>query len=199
MRIALWLAAGIALAGCSVNHRSGDFACDKQSDCSAGRSCIEGFCVFPDDSGIPDGPHADAAVCPSVCTSCNLDQKSCTIDCALNGGCKTQVICPLGFSCDVRCSGDGACASGVSCTGSTSCKITCSGTQSCRNLSCGLGPCNVACTGNASCDQVNCGLACACDVSCSATSLCRTLTCKPNCLAAGRGCTSLTVGCNTCR
>ena len=199
MRLALGLAAGIALAGCSVSHRSGDFVCDKQSDCSAGRSCVEGFCVFPDDAGIPDGPHADAAVCPSVCTSCNLDQKSCTIDCALNGGCKTQVICPLGFSCDVQCSRDGACGSGVNCTGSTSCKITCSGTQSCRNLSCGLGACAISCTGSQSCGEVSCGSSCACDVSCSGIALCRNLSCKPGCAVGTRSCTSLTVGCNTCR
>jgi hypothetical protein len=199
--LARWLIAmGFALvAGCSVSHRSGDFACDTQADCSAGRTCVEGFCVLPADAGIPDGPHADAAVCPSACTSCNLDQKSCTIDCALNGGCKQAVTCPLGFSCNVLCSRDGACSSGVSCTGSTACTISCSGTQSCRGLSCGLGPCNVSCTGSGSCGEVSCGMSCACDVTCNGIALCRNLTCKPNCAVGLRGCTSLAVGCNTCR
>jgi hypothetical protein len=198
MKLALWLATAIALAGCSVSHRSGDFACDKQSDCAAGRSCIEGFCVLPADSGVPDTPHSDAAVCPSVCTSCNLDQRSCTIDCALNGGCKQQVNCPLGFSCDVQCSRDSACSNGVSCAGSTSCKVTCSGTQSCRNVSCGLGACAISCTGSASCDGLTCGSSCACDVTCNGIALCRNLSCKPGCAVGGR-CTSLPLGCNTCR
>ena len=37
--------AGLALAACSISHRSEDFACAKQSDCSAGRTCTDGFCV----------------------------------------------------------------------------------------------------------------------------------------------------------
>jgi hypothetical protein len=192
-------AVAASLAGCSINHRTGEFSCDKQADCAVGRSCIDGFCVLPDDAGIIDGPHADAAVCPSACTSCDLAQKSCTIDCALNGGCKQQVVCPTGYSCQVLCSRDGACSSGVSCLGSTSCSITCSGGQSCRGLSCGLGPCNVACTGNASCGEVNCGSSCACDVACSGIALCRNLTCKPTCNIGTRGCTSLAGNCNTCR
>lgn len=189
-------AAALSLAaGCSVSHKSGDFACDVQSDCANGRSCIDGFCVLPDDGGVPD-----ALVCPSVCTSCSFDQKqkSCTIDCALNGGCTQQVTCPTGFSCQVLCSRDGACSNGVSCLGATSCKITCSGTQSCRGLVCGLGVCNVACTGNASCGEVSCGSSCACDVSCGGVALCRNLTCKPSCNIGTRGCTSLAGNCNTC-
>jgi len=194
--VAVALAAGALslAAGCSVSHRTGDFVCDSQSDCAAGRSCTDGFCVLPSDSGVPDGP----TVCPSVCTSCRLDQKSCTIDCALNGGCKQQVTCPTGFSCQVLCSGDSACSSGVSCLGATSCKITCSGSQSCRGIACGLGPCDVACTGNVSCGEINCGTSCACDVSCSGIALCRNLTCKPTCNLGVRGCTSLAGNCNTC-
>lgn len=192
-RWVLAAAAAAALAGCSVSHRSGDFACDKQGECANGRSCVDGLCVLPEDAGI-DG----AGVCPSVCTSCTLDQRICTIDCARNGGCRQLVTCPLGFACNVLCSQDSACTSGVNCTGGTSCKITCSGTQSCRNLSCGLGPCTVSCTGNASCGEIACGNSCSCDVTCSASALCRNLTCKQGCASGTRACTSLPLGCNTC-
>ena len=198
LAVASIAATAVAVAGCSVSHRSGDFTCERQTDCSNGRSCVDGFCVLPEDAGL-DGARVDAAVCPSVCTSCALDQKLCTIDCALNGGCKQLVTCPLGFACNVLCSEDNACSSGLNCTGGTSCKVTCSGTQSCRNLSCGLGPCNVSCTGNASCGEIACGNSCSCDVSCSASALCRNLTCKQGCAASSRSCTSLPLGCNTCR
>jgi hypothetical protein len=200
VKLALAALVGLALAsaGCSVSHRSGDFACKLPSDCVDGRTCLDGFCVLPVDSGIPDMPHADAAVCPSVCTSCNPDQKTCIVDCALNGGCQQAIACPLGFSCDVRCSVADACSKGVNCTGSTSCKIACSGVQSCRGLTCGFGVCNVSCSGSGACSDVNCSTSCACDVTCNASALCRNLTCKPGC-AVVRGCSSLLSSCNTCK
>lgn len=199
--VALWLTAlGLALAtGCSVNHRSGDFACGPDQRCSDGRTCVDGFCVLAADSGVDARPHPpDAAVCPSPCTSCSVTQKTCTIDCALNGGCKQAIACPAGFSCNVLCTTDGACSSGVSCASSTSCTVTCSGRQSCQSVSCGLGPCNITCSGFGSCSgAVLCGSSCACDVTCRLNT-CQNLTCKQGCTSTS-GCSSAPPGCNTCK
>jgi hypothetical protein len=202
VKLALWFAvvgfAVIITAGCSISHRSDDFACTTQSECSTGRTCTDGFCVAPQlDSGVTDG----AGNCPAQCTSCNSATKSCTIDCALNGGCKQQVTCPTGWNCNVSCSPAGSCSNGVTCANSQACTITCSGAQSCRNLICGTGRCNINCADNSLCRNVSCGLACACDITCQSTSLCSNLTCKtPSCTSQVplRGCTSLTAGCNTC-
>jgi hypothetical protein len=210
--VALWLAivgfAVIAAGGCSISHRSDDFACTKQSDCINGRTCTDGFCVAPQlDSGVPsDGrPGGDAASCPSQCTSCNTTTKTCTVDCALNGtACNQQVTCPVGWSCNIACSTPNSCRNGINCVNSKSCTITCSGKQSCQNVSCGAGPCKIDCSGNSSCNNVNCGQSCACDVTCQVNSLCSNLTCKapPNCNSQLplRGCTSLLLPiCNTCQ
>jgi hypothetical protein len=203
--VALWLVvlgfAIITASSCSISHRSDDFACTKQSDCSTGRTCTDGYCVAPQlDSGVnTDGPTN----CPAQCTSCNTNAKTCTIDCALNGtACNQQVTCPVGWSCNIDCSTPNSCRNGVTCANSQACTITCSGAQSCRTLTCGAGRCNVDCIGNGSCRNVTCGQACACDITCQANSLCANLTCKapPNCTAQVPllGCTSLTIGCNTC-
>ena len=206
--VALWLAivgfAVITAGSCSISHRSDDFACTKQSDCSSGRTCTDGFCVASQiDSGVKVDaqPTGDAASCPAQCTSCNSTTKTCTIDCALNGGCNQQVTCPAGWNCNVLCSPGNSCRNGVNCANSQSCTITCSGTQSCRNLTCGAGPCKIDCSGTLSCRTVNCGPSCACDVACR-TSPCTGFTCKLTSalctLPASSGCTSLAAGCNTC-
>ena len=86
MRPSTTLAAVVALAlaaGCSVSHRSGDFTCNDQQRCADGRTCVDGLCVLASDAGV-------LATCPSQCTSCELAQRSCTIDCAPNTGSATS-------------------------------------------------------------------------------------------------------------
>jgi hypothetical protein len=196
----------VVAAGCSVSHRSGDFACKTTADCSRDRTCVEGLCVVSavDAGAKADGPPiGDAAVCPSQCTSCNVATKSCTIDCALSGNaCNQAITCPAGWDCIIGCSTNGSCRNGINCQNSKSCTITCGAAQSCRNVSCGAGPCNIDCAGNGSCRDVSCGASCACDVTCRINSACLNLTCKspPDCtgpLPFG-GCTSQNPGCNTC-
>jgi hypothetical protein len=206
--VALWLGvlglAAIAAGSCSVNHRSGDFACETAHDCADGRTCSDGFCVgLPLDAGAKTDAQlsGDAGQCPSQCTSCTAATKTCVVDCALNGGCKQRVACPAGWNCNVACSVANACNNGVVCTGDTACKITCSGAQSCRTITCATGPCNVDCPGNGSCRDVTCDQACSCDVACDLNSACNTTTCpSASCDSPSvfGGCTSLTPGCNTC-
>jgi hypothetical protein len=197
--VALGLAI-VAAGSCSVNHRSGDFACETQRDCAKDRTCVDGFCVLAADAGVDTSPPPDALLCPGACTSCVIGQKSCTIDCSLNGGCRQAVTCPAGWSCNVLCTGQNACRNLISCVGTTSCTISCTSPLSCQNVACGSGPCKLDCSGNGSCVDVRCGLSCACDVTCHINSSCSNLTCKPGCNSASQfgGCTSLTAGCNTC-
>jgi hypothetical protein len=197
---AVTFACGLALVAggsCTVSHRSSDFACEKQADCVAGRICTDGFCVSIDGGGGIDAP----AACPAQCTSCNTNAKSCTIDCALNGGCRQQVTCPTGWSCNIACSADGACANGINCLNGTSCTVVCSGRQSCGQVTCGAGMCNVECTGRDSCSDIRCGQSCACDVACRQSTSCADLICRSQqcTLPAGGGCTSIVpTSCNTC-
>lgn len=188
---------GLLCAGCSINHRSDQFACEKPSDCSSGRSCIDGFCVAAQvDSGVKDGN----TTCPVQCTSCASDAKVCVIDCAANpSACNLPVTCPTGWSCQIACSTPNACRNGINCAGGQSCTVTCSGKEACQNVLCGPGSCKVDCTGPSSCVDIRCGAACACDVTCSLDARCERLVCKgPRCVSPLRGCTSSADGCNTC-
>jgi len=202
---AVWIT--LLVAGCSINHRSGDYACTKQSDCAAGRICTDGFCVLQMqlDSGVKmDGAnHPDGGdTCPSPCTSCDLGAKTCVVDCSVNpSACNNAVVCPTGFACDIRCSTSGSCKNGVNCLNAKSCAIDCSGTNSCRNLACGTGKCTVDCSGGSSCRGVGCAQSCACDVTCHIGSLCESVTCPSGCFSGSQlpGCTSLAPGCNTCQ
>lgn len=220
MKPAPWIAVALALAaGCSVSHRSTDFACSSEQRCADGRTCVDGFCVLAADSGVP---VSDAAVCPSQCTTCNTAQRSCVIDCAINNGaCNQAVTCPAGWSCNVLCSLPNQCNTGVLCDNATSCTIACSARQTCKTVTCGRGACNVTCTGNTSCSavgcglgacnvdcsgssacsKVSCGLACACDVTCRFGScLPSNVTCKQGCTSgiAPQVCISTPTGCNSC-
>lgn len=209
MKLAAYGLLALALvAGCSVNHRSGDFACEKQADCASGRNCIDGFCVatqadasVQDSMPIDAGPAIDANLCPMQCTSCALDSKTCNIDCARNGGaCNGPVRCPDGWACNVLCSTNSSCRNGVTCPEGRSCNITCSGRASCNKFTCGSGPCNVDCTGLNSCTDLSCGSACACDITCAISAACTGLTCKldKECMQ-DRGCTSASLPiCNSC-
>ena len=218
MKLALlWFAAlTFAIIGsCSVNHRSGDYACAKQSDCASPRVCEQGFCTVP--PGVPiDGPpstvdghlnqdastHPDASsnICPSICTSCDLGSHKCKIECNLNpSSCNGTVTCPDGFDCNIDCNTPNACRNGVDCTNAAACAITCVGTGSCRGLQCGDGPCSVFCTGSSSCRGIACNGSCACDVECGSISLCQDISCPGlACDTVTGGCNLTGPGCNTC-
>src|SRR5207244_487373 len=126
----------LVIAGCSINHRSDELACTKQSDCMNGRLCMSGFCVL---SGT-----VDSSTCPAPCTSCNVAQKQCTVDCN-SSNCKGPLQCPQGFDCNFICDTDSACSNGVDCSFGHSCAFTCSGPSSCRGITCGSGKCSVTC------------------------------------------------------
>jgi hypothetical protein len=226
VKLALCTAVALALAaGCSVSHRSNDFACDSDQRCADGRTCVDGFCVIVADSGVIDTllPLGDAALCPSQCTSCSTLPKTCTIDCARNNGaCNQAITCPAGWNCNVLCSINDECNSGVSCGNATSCTIGCSAGKTCKTVTCGRGTCNVNCSGTASCDdqvtcgtgacnvncsgsaacngEVSCGSACACDVTCRLNAACAAVTCKPGCFGTmpPAFCISTANGCNSC-
>lgn len=192
------------LAACSIQHRSGEYACTKQSDCNNGRTCTDGFCVLPGGGG-PDAPksidapsHGDSASCPAGCSTCNVGQKTCTIDCR-SSNCNGQVACPAGYKCDIQCDTDNSCRNGVDCTAALSCNITCSGGNTCRNVECGLGPCDVACSGVSSCRGVACNSSCACDVTCTGNQSCSdTIACTSLACKSGLGCTSVPTVCHSC-
>lgn len=231
--VALWLAvvviAAAAAGSCSVSHRSGDFACENANDCRDDRICSDGFCVLrrPVDAGVdprpdaPPPPPIDAGpVCPAQCTSCDVDTKSCIVNCAVDDElCTRRITCPAGWSCDIACSRRGSCNSTVDCTdatactiscsaaqtcanvtcGDTACKLDCTGTDSCLNVDCGSGTCDVRCEGFRACDAVNCGKACACDVACGLDANCIDVTCPSIiCEDGDFGCTSQVLTCNTC-
>ena len=215
MKLALCTLALALATGCSVSHRSGDFACDFLQHCADGRTCVDGFCVVEADSGLPDGSlprPGDAGACPSQCTSCDTAQNTCTIDCAQNNGaCGDPISCPIGWACNIVCSEANQCNSGISCGVATSCTVACTGRQTCRDVSCGLarcdltcsgpgscgdsvtcgtGACNVNCSGNAACaGTISCEAACSCDVTCRANTSCdaANLTCKLGCTGPGTG------------
>lgn len=195
MTLARWLAAlALAIAaGCSVNHHSGDFVCSDQVRCADDRICVDGFCV------LADSPAGDAGVCPSVCTSCSAGQNTCTIDCAVNGGCTAKVACPDGWSCNVLCSTQNACRNGVVCPDDQPCTITCTGFRSCQGVTCGAGRCSVDCAGGGSCRDIVCGPSCACDVGCGSVATCSNVSCDQGCDAPLGGCSTLGAGCNTCK
>src|SRR5438132_3747717 len=182
----IWLALSV-LAACSVSHKSQEFSCTKNTDCAGHPNtiCDNGFCVVPGTIDAP-GMKRDAPTsgdgsngCPAGCTSCNVQQKTCTIDCSISGSnCGAFVQCPQGYHCDIQCKGDGACSHGVSCIGGGSRATNCIGTNSCRSIQCGTGPCDVTCGGQQSCRDISCNNSCACDVLCSGPSSCQSgITC----------------------
>jgi hypothetical protein len=194
----------LILAACSIQHRSGEYACTKTSDCNSGRTCVDGFCVTATvDAPKPpiDAPGTtggDANACPAGCTSCNTSQHTCQIDCRTSN-CNGQVACPAGYKCDIMCDTDNSCRNGVDCQAALSCNITCSGTSACRNVQCGLGPCDVNCSGPGSCRTIACNSSCACDVTCTGSQSCGdTITCTSLACKAGLGCTSVPNICHSC-
>jgi hypothetical protein len=195
----------IFFAACSVQHRSDEYACTKQSDCNSGRTCVGGFCVAQGGNGPDakiDGPSmgsGDASNgCPTGCSACNPAQHTCTIDCR-SSNCNGAVACPAGYRCDIMCDTDNSCRNGVDCTAGLACNVTCSGGNTCHNVTCGLGPCDINCSGASSCKGVACNSSCACDVTCTGTQSCGdTVQCTSLACKVGLGCSSVPTVCHSC-
>lgn len=220
MKLALaWIAVLVlsVTGSCSVSHRSGDYACTVQTDCTAPRTCDNGFCVVPAgtpidghpasdgtqhvDAKMPPNPDAPVNTCPGQCTSCDLGQHTCKIECNNSGNCAGPVDCPPGFDCTVVCGTSNSCRNGVTCADNNACTVICSGQSTCRNITCGNGPCDVQCSGPGSCRGVSCGGSCACDVTCGSSAFCDGVTCTGLACTdtvGSNGCTSQGPGCNTC-
>lgn len=208
--LALQVTAVFALAAsCSITKKSGDYSCTKSSECNDGRVCVDGFCVVNGTQDIDaavtpiDGRPGDTGNgCPAQCSSCNMGEHSCIIDCENGANCDGNVACPAGWSCDVKCNADNSCRNGVACAGTTSCTVECSGKGSCQNVVCGTGKCDVECTGVQSCRGVTCGASCACDVACTGTQSCsQNVFCTSGACRAsvtGPGCTSAPPQCHSC-
>jgi hypothetical protein len=202
--IGLGIAALAVTGSCSISHKSDEYACTTNNDCRefAGRVCSDGFCILP---GTIDAPHSDAPKnpdgnnCPAPCTSCNVAQHSCTIDCSLTQACNNQVNCPAGYHCDFQCKTDNSCRNGVNCLMAASCTLECSGKQACAGVQCGSGPCDVSCSGPSSCRNVACNTSCACDVTCTGSSSCTdAISCQSTTCQSGSGCTSVPLFCHSC-
>lgn len=189
----LAIAAMTLLWGCSIDHRTGDYACSSQRDCNSGRECVNGFCI------VPGSIDASVDGCPGRCTSCNMATHTCTIDCAATN-CAARVACPAGWACAVKCNVDGACGNGVTCAGTTSCSVDCTTKNTCSDVACGTGKCSVNCSGDRACRAVRCNSSCACDVKCGGSRSCESLQCYPaQCTTTQPlGCTALSLNCHTC-
>ncbi len=142
-------------------------------ECSAKETCKRGACVpcadCTDPTGVDSGPKADTSVedtgvdaslpCPSVCTSCSPDGRTCNIVCTdVNCG-TAPVTCPPGRDCTVDCSGHDFCKNTIDCSGATSCRVTChiGGADTCHDtvIKCGT-KCSVICDGDTkTCHNVN--------------------------------------------
>ncbi|HET9622716.1 MAG TPA: hypothetical protein VFP84_15190 [Kofleriaceae bacterium] len=175
--VALWLAtvalAVVTAGSCSVSHRSGDFACERTSQCAEGRVCSDGLCVLvnppPPDAG-GDGPPGDG--CPATCSSCDGVTHTCNIDCLPgNDVCTRPITCPQGWNCTISCIDSNACRSGIDCRLAASCQLNCFADDSCRNVTCGAGDCSFECAGTDSCSGISCGTG-ACNVMCDAAGSC---------------------------
>jgi hypothetical protein len=195
----------IAIAGCSVHHASDSFKCETTANCEQGRICDNGFCVLagsidapkPIDARMGDGGNNG---CPPGCTTCSVQQKTCTINCLMGANCNNTVTCPAGYKCEILCNSDNSCRNGVNCQLGASCSVECSGKSSCQGVSCGAGPCDVACSGTQSCRGVACGNSCACDVTCTGNQACEGIVCTSlACRTTTKGCTSEPALCHSCQ
>lgn len=177
------LAAGSALAGCSIDRRSSAFACQGNGDCESGRMCIDQLCVVPNKDAGGD--------CPQGCTRC--EGGTCYVDCT-SARCD-NFDCPAGFKCNITC-GTGRCTD-IDC-GASDCDVLCEGANACIDVDCGTGKCNVVCSGRRSCTEVTCDDSCGCQVTCDGLVSCTDVTCPMGC-NEGNGCSSTAAAaCNTC-
>ncbi|MEM9488347.1 MAG: hypothetical protein AAGC55_04325 [Myxococcota bacterium] len=193
LAVTLWL-------GCSIDTRSGQFACSPDELCPDGRQCIDGWCVTDSGDEPPDGgidPASDAAMCiPSSCgdgTCCTdesccdgaEDADSCPDDCG-NASCTGCLVGQCSESCDtqeecsLRCSG--VCTCNLSCTSAKTCDFLCRAGQTC-DLSCAASQdcnatcqtaadCTINCTNVERCDDIRCIVGSSCLLDCSSSKIC---------------------------
>ena len=200
MRTALAAAVVIAaaavaavVASCTVHRVSDRYACTETSQCDDGRVCEQGFCIA----------GGGSSACPTPCDSCDLDERTCKIECSTGNPCGA-VHCPIGFDCTIRCNSAGACGD-IDCATATRCDVDCSGGASCGNLNCGGGECAVRCAGAGACPSIDCAVSCKCDVDCNnPAAACPHMSC-PQLLdpcteqgSAGAPCSSNELGCDRC-
>jgi hypothetical protein len=169
VKLAVVVVALLASA-CLVDRKSDKLSCSTTSECAPGRICNAGYCVT---GSLPaDGKGDAAAVCPSVCDSCDA-QGWCLVG---NPG-PTTFKCPPGAKCRLSCTSPAGCGQ-IDCTLAKQCDITCSTTAACGAITCGTGACKTACTVSGACSQIDCASSCACDVSCSGNaSQCANMSC----------------------
>ena len=224
MKAVLFTCLGLVLAiglNCSIDKRSGAFACTTNADCGDGRVCMDSFCVVEtgsnpqmidaargsgsgsgSGSGHGSGSGSGSGnMCPATCTSCGSNgsgERTCDIDCSQKNCTNGTITCPTGFACTIMCSQNNDCPT-VNCSTAAACAVTCSGDSSCEQVTCGSGACDVTCSGKDACHtDVNCGSACACTVECNIQNqACQqsTITC-PISTVTGMAC-SAGIGCTS--
>lgn len=171
LSLAMFGLAALSATSCLVNRRSETYACTSNSDCDNDRSCENGYCV--------EDP------CPSPCSSCDLTDRTCQIECSANKPCG-DVKCPVGFRCTIQCSNANACGN-IDCAEGNGCDITCGGGLSCQGINCGANACDITCNGTAACPSIDCANSCKCDVDCSnTTNSCPSISCPLS--TAGKPC-----------
>lgn len=185
---ALVFSLAASLTACTIDRRSDALACQRTTDCSDGRVCVDAYCVLGDDGG-GGGSNAE---CPEDCTRC--EGGTCYRDC-MNEDCR-RFSCPEGWKCNVTC-GANRCRD-IDCD-EGDCEITCAGTNACGDITCGQGRCAVTCDGVGACKDVECEEACSCQVTCATVPSCQPLgaSCPAQC-DAGNGCNGSSAACNTC-
>lgn len=199
------LAVSASTLSCTTNNRSEGYACTQPSDCSAGRTCVDNFCVLTgapldgqaggdggrldaapggdaarDAGPVADAARPDAAACPPGCTSCDPGSNTCDVVCSGQNSCMNE-RCPAGWNCNYTCTGQGSCRA-IDCQAASSCTVQCVGDFSCRDVQGGNGSMTATCAGDGACRTLDCVDACKCDVSCSGQGSCQsngmpTLTC----------------------
>lgn len=202
---AIVIAFAALLAACNINHKSDQYACQKNTDCPSGRICDNGFCIITGSidaprpmTDAPRNPDGGGNNCPSPCTSCNTNEKTCTVNC-MQADCDQALLCPAGYKCDFLCNTEQACRAGINCQQSASCNVECTGRASCEDILCGPGRCDIGCTGPQSCRDIQCGNSCACDVTCTGNSSCQSgISCTSVACRSNGGCTSVPIFCNSC-
>lgn len=122
------------VASCFVDRRSGDFECERTSDCDgidgAPRACNNNVCVRVD--------------CPDDCDSCS--GTTCIVNCTNATKC-ADFECPNGFACAFNCTQD---CRNLECD--DGCVVQCSANADCGPIDCGAGE-TCACneSGNGTC------------------------------------------------
>ena len=189
-RALIALALTLGASACSIDSRSGEFACDP--GCPSDRVCVDGYCVQAD-------ARTDARQCPSVCDDCTANV--CEIRCNASGSCASTVACPDGWDCDVECTGIDSCAGGVECDPGDACTIACIGPGSCAGqVQCDTGACDVTCSGPGSCAAgTDCQASCRCDTNCAGSACAGGNDCPgPAQCDQGGECTSQAGVCRSC-